>query len=322
MNKKYLFFIILFLLNCHICFSAASDGKGETVFPFLKINSSVRSSALAGSNAAVMEGIQSVFLNPAGLASIRKLNIYTQYSRWLDGINIGYLSLGWPFTRNSNIGINVGYMQYPKLKVTDPDTGSVYGYTVKNDFSAATGFGGLSYSGKLSESLFSGVNIKVVGEQIGSYASAVTLASDLGIIVRPSMNESYGLSINNISWGAKFKNKWEPLPTLLRAGGQWKYIEQKGSFEGWEYTLSIGGELRFKDGIYAKAGIEISPFRIILFRGGYNYALETDELGKLGGASFGMALNIPFRTENLLNIEYAIEAFGRLGTAHRIGVSF
>ncbi|MFC2061957.1 PorV/PorQ family protein [Elusimicrobiota bacterium] len=318
MYKKIPILIMLVLTVNTVARGSLLEGKGETIFPFLKINPSVESAAYSGSNAAIIEGAQAAFLNPAGLASAEKTGFYALYTRWLDDINIGYVSSVYQLEKYGNLGVCLGYMQYPDLKVIEEDAASEYGYSVKNTFSASSGYGGVSISKYLSTNLMGGCGLKFVGEKIGSYASASTLAMDCGIIGSASPEESYGLSVSNLSWGARFKDKLEPLPVIIRAAGSWSYTQIQGKMAGWKYGLTLGSELRFKDGLYIMCGLDISPGKIISIRGGYNYALESDDLGAPGGASFGLGLG----DLEGVRIEYSLASFGRLGLTHRIGINF
>lgn len=320
-KNKLLIVFLLFSVMARHPLEAASTGKGETVFPILKINSSVKSSAVAGSNASVMNGVQSAFLNPAGLAAAEKPGVYTNYTKWFQEINIGYMAVAVPFGENI-LGAGIGYLDYPELTAVTADPSGDYGYAVEDKFSASSGLLGVYYARKLSDVVSLGGGMKYVNEKIGDYSSAGTVAADTGLILSPSYSESYGVSMSNLSWGAKFESKTEPLPATLRVGGMWRYEEEWGSLRGWEYSLSLGTEIRLKDGIYLQGGTGISPVDFLTFCLGYNYALENDRLGKFSGGSCGILFGNPFARESSFSLEYALYSFGDLGLTHRIGVNF
>lgn len=323
MDKKALLIIILIFILIHKSSGKNAEDKGETAFPLLKINPSVNSSGFAGSNAATMEGIQAVYLNPAGLASIENLDIYAQYTKWFDKMNMGYMAVGKSYDSGMVKAFSVGYIQYPGQKETVADSSSVYNYREVDDFSAETGFVGTSIAGDFSNKVQGGIGVKFIGQRIGDFESAGTFTFDTGIIVRSSPHALYGISLNNLSWGVKYGKDWEPLPGMLKIGGEWKRVADNSRYIGygkkldkWQHMLKLCGELRFRDGLYIKGGLEIKPCNFLSFRAGYTYAVESDQLGGAGGASFGIGL-LEIKG---VDIEYALSSFGRLGIAHRMGL--
>ncbi len=314
--KLSVFSVIVFFTIVLNCSGKILEGKGKTVFPFLKINPSVKSSGFAGSSAATMEGIQAIYLNPAGIAAIKSSDFYAQYTRWFDEINIGYMSIGKLFSHMGVLGVSIGYIQYPKQKETIIDTDSPYNYSVKDSFSASTVFTGTYISKTISKSMLGGFGVKLVGQKIGEFKSVRTFAFDTGIIAKSPPYATYGISLNNLSWGAKYGKDWEPLPCILRIGGEWKHISR--DYRKWQYSFKLCTELRYNDGLYINGGLEVIPYKFLSFRAGYTYALESDDLGGIGGASFGLGL----LKIGSMDIEYALSSFGRLGFTHRFALTW
>ena len=157
MNKIVFNIIIIVFAVVLNSFGNTFEGKGQTVFSFLKINPSVNSSGFAGSNAATMKGIQAVYLNPAGLSVVSSAQAYAQYTKWIDEMNIGYISFAKQVSQKNIFGISLGYLQYPKQMETAVDNTSPYNYTEIDSFSAASGFAGMHFAGKINHKLLGGV---------------------------------------------------------------------------------------------------------------------------------------------------------------------
>lgn len=311
---------------CLIGTALSDEGKGETIFPILKINPSVNSVSRGGSNSATITGTESVFLNPAGIYKLETNDVYVQYTKWIDNMNIGYLAFGKKL-KNIYTGFMAGYIQYPNQKETVEDTNEQLNYKVLDDFSASTYFIGSFVAKKLSKNIAGGISTKFINQTIGNFSSASTFAFDLGIMIEAPNDILYGITLNNISWGAKFKADNEALPMLMRIGGEWRYSQNQSKYvriqnvqykKSWEtsYSVELCSEIRFNEGVYLMAGGEVMPYRFIAFRGGYTYPIEDDELGGISGLSFGLAFIVG------VEIEYAFSSLGELGFTHRIGLGF
>ncbi len=323
MKVNIILAILLYVLSLE-CSAGMFEGKGETVLPFLRINPSVRSAGFGGSNAATIEGVQAIYLNPAGIAAVNKTDIYMQYTRWIDEINIGYISLASKFDKWGILGFSAGYMMYPKQKETKQDSSNPYNYVKIDEFSASTGFIGGYFSKKLGTKIMSGFGVKGIGQKIGDFKSIRTIAMDMGFIIIPNSYTRYGFSANNLSWGVKYGSELEPMPIVLRLGGEWNYDPnafryiRKSKGSEWKYSFKLCSEFRLREGIYVKGGIEVFPFEFLSLGLGYTYALEGDDLKGIGGASAGFGLiNI-----GNMKIDYAINSYGRLGIVHRAGINF
>jgi len=85
-----------------------ADSKGTTTASFLKIGVGARNIGL-GETGAVSEDVNSVYWNPAGLASINEGEISLMYSVWLETINYEHLACGFP-TKFGNLGGAVNYL--------------------------------------------------------------------------------------------------------------------------------------------------------------------------------------------------------------------
>jgi len=256
-KKSLIVFVILFYWAASGG-GAAFKGKGSDSFTFLKINPSVKSSALAGSDCVTAVGLDAPFLNPAGLKADEGMGFYFNFTRWFDEINIGYASVVRDMGALGHMGFSAGYILYPSQKETEVDALSVYNYRETGSFNASGGFAGLSMSRKITDSVSAGWGAKVAGQSIGDYKTVATGVFDLGMIVYAPEHMRYGVSLNNISWGVKYSDSYEPLPALLRIGGKWsnidrertKYLMRKvdswySADRQWKYSLTFCSEFRF-----------------------------------------------------------------------------
>jgi len=324
MIKKIIYSLSIIAATVHTgAYCGFIEGKGETAINFLQIDSSVKSSGMSGSIGATIEGIQSMFLNPAGLAAVSKTTVYALYSYWFADMKQGYSALGTPLNNNINFGLTLGYQSYPEMKAVEVDAGSVYGYSEGDSFNAYDGFIGVYLSKKFSKSVRSAVGVKAVTEVIGDYSSAMTAALDIGVTAMDINGAVYGFSVSNISWGADFGGGSEPLPVVLRIGGRWSSEHGQRSYSGKTiYEFSLGTEITAREGMSIKGGLEVIPVGFLSLRAGYTYDLEGNDLGGLGGAGIGFGFSNPFGKTDAFILEYSLSSFGRLGFGHRAGISF
>ncbi|MDA3792633.1 MAG: hypothetical protein PF545_03110 [Elusimicrobia bacterium] len=253
------------------------------------------------------------------------INVYTSYLNGLFGNDTGYLGVISKLTESSNIGFNAGYFKYPDTVETQKDPASKYNYRVTDEnISASAGFMGLYYSGAISKNIYYGSGIRFAAEHISDYYTAGAAVFDGGFIVKKSSGVNLGISFKNLSWGAYYPGGLEPLPASVSAGVKInQFVADPASTSTLKYDFFLGGEFRYGDDIYLKAGIELRPYRFLKVRTGYSYnIINTDDLGGLGGLGAGVELLNPFNYNDRVSFEYCLELFGRLGLTHRVSFSF
>jgi hypothetical protein len=154
------------------------DRSGSAGADQLLINPWARAAGLANSSMASVTGIESTFLNVAGLAFIRKTEINFTTSNYLGGSDINISSAGFAqrMGESSVLGLSVMYIGFGDIPITTTEIpeGGI------GTFSPNMTNIGLSYAKEFSNSIYGGISLRILSESI-SNVSAQGASFDAGI---------------------------------------------------------------------------------------------------------------------------------------------
>ncbi len=218
------FFVIACVLLLVSASAMAGSGKqiGTTGASELLIPVGARSTALSGSNIAMVQGIDAVYWNPAGASVMdSQAEAVLSYQNYLADINVTYFGALTNLGAVGNFGMNIKALSFGDIKETtvdNPDgTGSV--------FSPSYITMGLHFSRKFTDRIHFGVNAKVVSEKIMS-VSATGFGADLGL---QYINDATGLRLGVVlaNFGTSMKFEGSDLEYTTQLPGT-----EAGSTEG------------------------------------------------------------------------------------------
>lgn len=292
-----------------------AGGAGTTGAQFLKIDPSARPVGMGGAYSAVLSGADTVFYNPAGIASIERNEISGTYMSYFQSINYGSLAGVLPNGDESSFGIGVNYLgvtDIPRRSADDvndadgtSDPESTFGatdaalnmvYARRNPFPAVL------------DGLDLGVNLKTVYLTIDD-ENAFSAMLDVGGLYPVNEKLTLALALQNMGMNVKFNNESDPLPFNIKAGAALRPVD--------ELTLAADINAYILDEIfYASLGAEYWVMDIVALRAGYKYGYDTDSLGSLVGVSGGMGVKA-----GKFGLDYAMAPFGELGNTHRVTFS-
>ncbi len=201
--KNYISYCVGLFLISAFAYAGNQDRVGEAGASELKINPWASSSGLAGANSASIVGIDAAYLNVAGLAFTNSTEVAFGYKDWLSGSGIGFstLGLGQRVGESSVFGLTISAMTFGQIDITTvnlPDGGAgTYSPTFLNI--------GLSYAKAFSNSIYGGITLRSVSEQIAN-SSASGLSLDVGIryVTGKFDKTKFGISLKNIGPKMKF----------------------------------------------------------------------------------------------------------------------
>jgi len=302
--------VILIMLNFLLFSIGYTASQGTTTASFLKISVGARNIAM-GETGATCEDINSIYWNPAGLASIDNIEASLMHSVWLETINYEHLTFGLP-TKSGNIGFAINYLFMGEMDKYDY-LGNKQGSMTAGDLALTFG---LSRKVLIKEWLpmFNlGANIKYLHSQLEE-EKADALAIDLGLqteLKNPKVK--VGLVIQNVGTGMKFIKESYPLPTNIKLGAGYSLIVKNNQLN-LAFDINIPNDNVVKLGLGAEyaidcgRGIKVSPR---IGYGAYKEGLE--------GLS-GITAGIGFKYQNYI-IDYVFVPYGQLGSTHRISFS-
>ncbi len=319
------------------------DRAGSAGATQLLINPWARSSGWALANTASLVGVESMFGNVAGLAHTHKTELVFSTTRWLEGSDtkINGIGFGQKLGASSVLGISVMTVNYGDLPVTtvnQPEGGL-------GTFSPNSTNIGLSYAKEFSNSIYGGLQLKLVSENIANVRSQ-GMCFDAGIhyVTGPTDNVHFGISLRNVGPPMKFSGDGLAVQGVLSSGSDQLTLEQRSERFELPSQLNIGmaydfhfSELsrltvagNFASNAFTRdqftLGAEFAFKKMFHLRAGYMYedgiTSDTDRVTVFTGPSAGVSVDLPFGAEkaSAIAIDYGYRATNPFSGVHSIGV--
>ncbi|PCJ89480.1 MAG: DUF3308 domain-containing protein [Flavobacteriales bacterium] len=329
------------------------DRVGQAGGNQLLINPWGNSTGLANSNMASINGIESTFLNVAGLNFINKTEVVFVRSSYLTGsdISLNAFGLAQKIGETTTLGLTVMSMGFGDIAITTVDLpeGGI------GTFSPSVMNLGLSLAKEFSNSIYGGFSIKVLSESIAD-AGASGVAIDMGIryVTGEQDNLKFGISLKNV--GPKMQFSGDGFATKVELNDDEITLEQRT--EGFELPalLSIGvaydyylmattdsatGEISSDHKITAagtflsnsfgkdqiKVGVEYGFKEMFIVRAGYTYeeGLNNNDVQDLtnafSGPSAGFSIVVPFGSSGTkIGLDYSYRATKTFSGTHSLGL--
>lgn len=260
----------------------------------LYLPASTRSAGLAGSAVALNGDAGAIFVNPAGLATIRHVGLEGSLQRFSDG---SVLNRGAGAIRIYRFDIGAGY-QYLRYATDNPLNGSLR-------WTAATVYrrGMIAIGG--------GLNYTSVEDSAGTIDRSLSGVVGLQIAVFDLM--AFGVSVQDFG-DHTISGVGLTLPTTTKVGYMLNFVDPQSSarllmtIEG-VFTAGQPGRAT----VGAEAGVVIKGVGIVI-RGGYGKAPEGVEIGE-GAAGVTLVLS------RLVSVDYGYQPRNPLGgQLHQFGV--
>ena len=242
MNMQKISFICLFSL---ISFSALAQGNGRTGeagASELLINPWSQSSGWAGANTASVKGVESVFLNVAGLTRLDGTELVFSHSNFLADIAIN----GFGFAQK------IGDSGVLALSAMSLDFGDIERTTSENPdgtlgtYSAQFVNLALSYAYQFSYSMSAGITAKLISESAAEL-TANGFAIDAGVHYQTGANKQAQFGITLKNWGPRmdFKGDGDDITAVPNASDYEMTLEFRSAAFELPTLLNIGGSYDF-----------------------------------------------------------------------------
>ena len=343
--NRSIFGLLLVVLPISSLFAGNEDRSGQAGASELLINPWARSTGWAGSNTASVRGLEAQFGNIAGLAFTKKTELLFCNTTWLKGSGISINAFGFSQNLGENkgvLGFGIVSMGMDDIEITtvDQPEGGIGKYSPK--FMNIN----LSYAKAFSNSIFGGINIKIINESI-SDVSAQGVAIDAGIqyITGASENIKFGISLKNVGPTLKFKGDGLSFRGFIPGNVNTMTLEHRSDAFELPSLVNIGAAYDFRfnpDNILTAAanftsnsfikdqysfGLEYNWKNILMLRGGYmfeNDIMSDYDQGRstaMTGPAFGCSIQAPLNKEkgSTLSIEYSYRDTNPFNGIHSIG---
>jgi hypothetical protein len=308
---------LLFAVN--IGFGGPRNKLGTSAAPELLIPVGSIGTSLSGSNLSSITGVDAIYWNPAGLASLnnQKAELLFSHSIYFADMNMQYLAVGASLGSLMNLGfsirsLNIGEI-YETTEIQPEGTGTIY----KPTYIVA----GLTLSRQLTDKIRFGTNVKFVSENVAN-VKANGIALDFGLQYKGgNTGLAFGIAIKNLGPSMSFNGSGLDrtitaingtssvqrvilqefdLPTSLEMGVSYSTPIGKKNFVN---IYSAFNNSSFSSDEY-RFGLEYNWNNILSLRGGANILpdKETDE--SLFGPTFGVGLKYPIGSMSI-GLDYA-----------------
>ena len=321
-NMRILLFTLA-LLSVSVVFAGNDTKRGQAGATELLINPWAKSTGMASSNTAYIEGVESMRLNVAGLAHTTKTEAILSHQRYLVGSDIFINSVGLAQRLGENSGVlglslmSVDFGELIETTVAQPEgTGSNFRPVFFNI--------GLSYGKTFSNSISGGITVRFISESIAQ-ASATGVAFDAGIQYHTGERKQFKFGVSIRNWGSTMRYSGDGLsfrgstpsgggdyqirvdqrsekfeiPTLLNIGVSYDFLfgvdhrlTAAANFRSNSFTsdqIQFGAEYGFKNYFAARLGFDCR-------QGIFNAEDRTDAYT---GPTAGFTLQYPFGEDGM-----------------------
>jgi hypothetical protein len=328
-------------------FAGNPERAGQAGATQLLINPYSRSAGMAGANTSYCRGLESQYMNVAGLAHTRKTELQFARTAWLVGSGISINSFGFSQRVGETGAIGLGIMAL--------DAGDI---AITTEESPEGGVGtfsplfmniGLSYAKGFSDNIYGGINLRVISEQI-SNVSAKGFAIDAGIqYVTGKLDQvHFGIALKNVGPKMSYngsglstqittaagyimtveqKSQTFEMPSLVNIGAAYDfYLTRDSSGLKKDHRLTMSGNFTSNSFTYDQFifGAEYGFKQYLALRAGYAWEKEiatTDRMSAFTGPTAGITLELPFGSEKKSSfaLDYAYRFTNPFSGCHTIG---
>ena len=306
-NKTFALIILIFV--------STKITAQKNIFEFLRLDTSPRAAALAGSFVANFADPNVIFYTPAGINSLEGTPISFSFLKHFLDINSASLAISREFEGIGRFGAGVQYINYGSFTGADTD-GNKTGDFGAGDFALTLG-----YANNLDANTIYGVNVKFIYSGIEDQSST-GIAVDLGLqYLIPASKWSFGFSVLNLGTQmSSYLSTKEDLPLDIRLGLS-KELEHL-PFRFYFSFIKLNEDQdkitdKFKQFTF---GGEIKLSKSINLRLGYDNEKRKElKIGTSSGlAGFHVGLGILIKD---YTVDYAFSQMGKVGSWHRFGVT-
>ncbi|MDD5757314.1 MAG: PorV/PorQ family protein [bacterium] len=291
--------VITIVCSLFVCVQLYA-GAGTTGGVILKESLGARSLAMGDAFTAVASGPETIFWNPAGLATMDKPEVSAMYFKEIADMGLMSIQYAQPLAEYGTAGIAIesfsaGDMELNYLDGTSKSVNAQQDVVVN-----------LAYGKELVENFSAGANLKYLNSTLAEAETASTIALDLGCLYRFPQIEglSFGLNLQNMGGGMKYIEEEDPLSFTMRAGAAFTKALQNNA-------LTISGDLSKPKELSNRfnLGAEYVYNQVIAIRAGYKFGYDVDSFT----AGFGVKIS-------RYSLDYAFAPKGDLGDNHRISM--
>ncbi len=331
-------------------FAGNGDRIGSAGATELLINPWARSAAYGDAGVSCAEGIDAIYMNIAGLAFTSKTQIRFDRSIWLGGagVTINSAGLAQRISENGVISLAIMSMGFGDIDITTVDLpeGGI------GQFSPTYSNFNVGYARTFSNSIYGGINFKVVNEAIANMRGT-GIAIDAGIryVTGERDQVKFGITLKNVGPPISFKGDGLAIQMQYPNSTDLATLEQRSAGFELPSLLAIGASYDFKTSetseLTVSGNFTANSFSNDQFALGLNYGMDVKKAAfnvmagyvyekgiwksdfsfgsrvtALMGFTAGVSVDaILGKKKNLIGIQYAYRHTYQFNGVHTIGIS-
>lgn len=335
--------VLIVSLHANDLIAGNEQRSGQAGATELLINPWARSSGWGGVNTASVSGIEATFVNVAGLATTKNIELIFSNTSWWADIKINAFGVAKTIDDEAVLALTFMSMNFGAIDVTTTElpegTGGSYSPSYMN--------AGFSYAKKFTDNISCGATVRIISESIPDLkASGISLDAGVQYVAGDHQEIKFGITLKNVGPKMKFEGDGNDVKnTNSSAHGQNYQMTYDLRVEAFELPslLSIGGSYDFhkeEHHRFTLAGNFVSnSFSKNQLISGFEYAYKThfmlrtaythegtmsnekiDHTSTLTGLSLGASFEVPLTNGTHFGIDYSYRAANPLQAPNSIGV--
>ena len=336
--------IIALMLPFSNAFAGNPQRAGQAGASELLINPWARTSGWGGANVAGVRGLEGIFSNVAGLAFTEKTELIFSQTQWLkygdEAVsNISAFGFSQKVGESGVLGFSVMSMDFGDIEITTVDLPDGGIGTYSPSFMNIS----LSYSKIFSNSIYGGMTVKMISEQISNVgANGVALDAGIQYVTGAEDNFKFGIALKNVGPRMSFSGDGLSFRGIVGDADDYKMtVEQRSSELELPALLNIGlsydvnfiqhritGAGTFTSNSFQKdqyrLGGEYSYNEMFMVRLGYTYEdgirTPSTRTTALRGPSAGFTVELPMGDNgSAFGLDYSYRHTDPFQGSHTIG---
>lgn len=311
----------------------------------LLINPWARSAGWGGVNIASVRGVESTYLNVAGLAFTNKTEVTFANTQWLmgSGININSVGLSQRVSEGGVLGLSLVSFDYGEWEITTVESPEGGIGTISP--SAITL--GISYAQKFTNTIYGGVTIKVFNQSINNLSGTAVMA-DAGVqyVTGEDDQIKFGITLRNVGSSLQFEGDGNAITLPVPQGNFSQSYEQRSASFEMPSQLSLGASydflfeddewritpaMSFQSNSFEKdsytGGAEFGWKQYLMVRGAYTVFDNRNDgvnTSAITGLSAGLTFRAPLSkgSKSFFALDYAYRDTNPFDGIHTISVQF
>jgi len=332
-------FLCLFSLISLSLMAQGDERTGQAGASELLINPWAYGSGMAGANTASTRGLESVYLNVAGLTGVEGTELSFSHASWFADISINAFGFAQKIGDTGAMALSIMSLDFGDIERTtyeNPDGGI-------GTFSPQFMNIALSYAKKFTYNMSAGLTVKMISESAAEL-SANGFAIDAGVHYETGEKgqAKFGITLKNIGPRMAFNGDGDDVSLSGENGYDMTFEIRSAEFE-LPSLLNIGGSYDFfiKDifritcaGTFVSnsfskdqvlTGLELSWKEIVSLRTGYAYEngifddFDSGRTTTFTGFSGGISVALPISDETIFGLDYSYRPANPLQSVHTFG---